>query len=86
MACHVQAGYRKGPHFFMNFFWEEGMDFVRLFKIRSHFCQQFIGRNSHIDGKTEAFPDGIFDFMGGFYRGFIQMCNAGKIQEAFINA
>lgn len=42
------------------------MGFIRLFKIRGHFCQKFVGRNPYIDGKAKLsvnpFPNAIRSF------------------------
>ena len=53
-ACHEQFSDRKRPHFLRDFVRKQSVYFIRLFKIRCHFCQKFIGRNTDIYGKAKA--------------------------------
>ena len=62
------------------------MYFVWLFKIRSHFCQQFIGRNPNVNGKTKGVADGVFYLTGGRHGRSIAVRDSGKIQITLINA
>ena len=55
-ACHEQFSDRKRPHF------------LRVFKIRCHFCQKFIGRNTDIYGKAKAAVDFVLDVSGSGVR------------------
>ena len=62
------------------------MDFVWLFKIRGHLCQQTIGGDAHIDRKSEFVANDIFDDMGSFHRIAVISGNRHIFCKAFINA
>ena len=61
------------------------MYFVRFFKIRCHFGQQFVRRNSYIDGKSKFISDPVFDLMSCFYRIRIDQRSAGHVKKNFID-
>ena len=67
-ACHEQFSDRKRPHFLRDFVWKQSVYFIRLFKIRCHFCQKFIGRNTDIYGKAKAAVDFVLDVSGSGVR------------------
>ena len=86
MSNHKKVFYRKGPHFCRDFFWKKCVDFVRLFEIRSHFCQKTVGGNPYIDSKSQLVTNGIFNHVGGFDRVAVIACNRHIFCKTFINA
>ena len=60
------------------------MRFVRLLKIRSHFCQNFIGRDSHVDRKTKVFINIVADISSALFRGRKTGSDRGIVQKTFI--
>ena len=61
------------------------MDFIRFLKIRSHFRQEFVGRNADVYRKTKAAVDFVLDVFCSSVRGCVAMGDPGKIQETFID-
>ena len=60
------------------------MRFVRLLKIRSHFCQNFIGRDSNVDRKTKVFINIVADISSALFRGRKTGSDRGIVQKTFI--
>ena len=62
---NVALAYRKRPHFFGDFFWEQSVC-ITLFgfsEIRCHFGQEFICGDSNIDGKSKLLVNPVLDFV-----------------------
>ena len=59
---------------------------VRFFKIRGHFCQQLVGGNPDIHGKSKFLPDPVLDLKSRVNRCGKPVGDAGKIEETFVDA
>lgn len=80
-----QLAYRKRPHFFGDFFWEQSVYFVWFFEIRCHFGQEFICGDSNIDGKSKLLVNPVLDFVRRRNRVRIQKGSSRHIEEYLID-
>ena len=68
MSCHEQTADRQRPHFLLDLLRKKRVRLIRLFKIRSHLCQNFIRRNPDVDRKTEMAVNIVTDVGSPFFR------------------
>ena len=68
MSCHEQTADRQRPHFLLDLLRKKRVRLIRLFKIRSHLCQNFIRRNPDVDRKTEMAVNIVADVGSPFFR------------------
>ena len=80
-----KLAYRKRPHLRRDFFWKQGMHFVRFFEIGRHFGQEFIGGNADIYRKSQLVGNPVFNFMCCRDRIRVQKRGSRHIKEHFVN-
>ena len=84
-AHREQLPHRQRPELAGDFFREQGVDFIGLFKIAGHFGKELIHADTHVHGKAQLFPDRVLDAAGHLHWVGIQPAGAGHIQKALVN-
>ena len=81
----MQLTHGQRPHFSRDLIRKKRVDPVWLFKIGSHFGQQFVAGDADIDGKAKTSVNGVLDLFCGGQRALIAVGDAGEIQITLIH-
>ena len=81
-----QFPHRQRPHLFFHLVQIEGVNLVRLLKVRGHLGKQAVGGDAHIDRKAQLAAHAAADRVRSRQRRAEQRLGPGHVQKRFVNA